>query len=782
MRRIANIASLFLFPLLLLAQSSPPKLELEEIMKGDEFVGALPSNLNWSVDSRYLYFQRDTNFDGIDEWFTLDTTNWQVNYIQPEDENEMKFYSYGQWNTDYSLQTYTRNGNLWLYNKNSDHHLQVSSSEEAVSQAGFARQDSLLIFRKSNNLFSWNRFDGTLKQITDIREKKAPQSDEKGDFYQKQQKELFEIVRKQDERRKTNEELQKRRKSGENKPFYLNSRSIRHLTSSHSTRYVGLVVETSSPQKNTEMPRYVGDTGYTNHRKTRSKVGEEKNYDELFIYSSDLDSFVEVDLEKLPGIFDNPEYLKDYPNYEGKWTEIKQVKIQGPFFHPSQELCFVVIRSQENKDRWIAMVDLTSFELELIQHDHDEAWIGGPGVSSWNGSAGNVGWLRDQAKIYFQSEETGYSHLYLYDLKKEKTTALTSGDWEVLDIFSNFENGEFFIQANKENPFEQHIYQLEIESKNLTKLTDQPGKYDFFRSPNGQWNAFLFSQSIVPTEIVVQDAEGKEVFKSASTTAAFQSYPWKQPEIIYFKASDGVEVPARLYRPAESRGGPAVIFVHGAGYLQNVHRWWSSYFREYMFHNMLVDQGFTVLDIDYRGSAGYGRDWRTAIYRYMGGRDLQDQVDGARYLVEELGVNKEKIGIYGGSYGGFITLMALFNEPQVFKAGAALRSVTDWAHYNQGYTSNILNLPTTDSIAYRRSSPIYFAEGLENRLLMLHGMEDDNVHFQDIIRLTQILIELKKENWELAVYPIEPHGFKEYTSWLDEYRRIYKMFKEELGE
>ena len=286
----------------------------------------------------------------------------------------------------------------------------------------------------------------------------------------------------------------------------------------------------------------------------------------------------------------------------------------------------------------------------------------------------------------------------------------------------------------------------------------------------------------MPTEIVVQDATGKVFFKSTSTTAAFQSYPWKLPEIVYFKASDGVEVPARLYRPAESRGGSAVIFVHGAGYLQNVHRWWSSYFREYMFHNMLVDQGFTVLDIDYRGSAGYGRDWRTAIYRYMGGRDLQDQVDGAKYLIEELGVDREKIGIYGGSYGGFITLMALFNEPQVFKAGAALRSVTDWAHYNQGYTSNILNLPTTDSIAYRRSSPIYFAEGLENRLLMLHGMEDDNVHFQDIVRLTQILIELKKENWELAVYPIEPHGFKEYTSWLDEYRRIYKLFVEELGE
>lgn len=126
-------------------------------------------------------------------------------------------------------------------------------------------------------------------------------------------------------------------------------------------------------------------------------------------------------------------------------------------------------------------------------------------------------------------------------------------------------------------------------------------------------------------------------------------------------------VPARLYRPSDSeRSGKAVIFVHGAGYLQNAHRWWSSYSREYMFHNYLVDNGYTVLDIDYRGSAGYGREWRTAIYRHMGGRDLEDHVDGARYLVGEHKIDPARIGIYGGSYGGFITLMAMFTKPGTF--------------------------------------------------------------------------------------------------------------------
>ena len=228
------------------------------------------------------------------------------------------------------------------------------------------------------------------------------------------------------------------------------------------------------------------------------------------------------------------------------------------------------------------------------------------------------------------------------------------------------------------------------------------------------------------------------------------------------------------------KNGKSVVFVHGAGYLQNAHKWWSQYYREYMFHNLLTDAGYTVLDIDYRGSAGYGRDWRTGIYRFMGGKDLTDHVDAARWLVQTQGVDSSRIGIYGGSYGGFITLMAMFTTPGVFKAGAALRPVTDWAAYNHPYSANILNEPQADSLAYRKSSPIYFAEGLRDHLLICHGLIDVNVHAQDALRLSQRLIELKKANWELALYPLEDHGFVEPTSWMDEYKRILKLFTERL--
>jgi dipeptidyl aminopeptidase/acylaminoacyl peptidase len=297
--------------------------------------------------------------------------------------------------------------------------------------------------------------------------------------------------------------------------------------------------------------------------------------------------------------------------------------------------------------------------------------------------------------------------------------------------------------------------------------------------------ADVYSTSNRPPELFVRAnrAGAPAAQLTTSPTSEWLAYPWLTPEIVRIPASDGVQVPARIYRPQDVKAEPngaAVIFVHGAGYMHNVHNYWSSYSREYMFNHYLARKGYVVLDIDYRASAGYGRDWRTAIYRWMGGRDLQDQVDGSRYLQKTFGISPERIGLYGGSYGGFMTLMALFNAPKEFGAGAALRSVTDWAHYNHGYTARILNQPQQDTLAYRRSSPIFFAEGLEDPLLMAHGMVDTNVHFQDIVRLTERFIELGKTGWELAVYPVEDHGFVRPASWSDEYRRIFELFESRL--
>ena len=274
---------------------------------------------------------------------------------------------------------------------------------------------------------------------------------------------------------------------------------------------------------------------------------------------------------------------------------------------------------------------------------------------------------------------------------------------------------------------------------------------------------------------------------TTSTSEEWRSYKWIAPQLITYKARDGAEVYARVFTPEmigarRDPSAPGVVFVHGAGYLQNVHLGYPAYFREQMFHNLLVRQGYVVIDMDYRGSEGYGRDWRTAIYRQMGHPELEDLLDGKKYLVEHYGVDPKRVGIYGGSYGGFMTLMALFRAPGEFAAGAALRPVTDWMQYNHEYTSNILNTPQDDPIAYKRSSPLEFADGLRDPLLICHGVIDDNVLFEDSMRLYQRLIELHKDDFSMSPYPLDRHGFVNADSWLDEYKRIHKLFEQNLGD
>ncbi|MGZ4000272.1 MAG: prolyl oligopeptidase family serine peptidase, partial [Mucilaginibacter sp.] len=452
--------------------------------------------------------------------------------------------------------------------------------------------------------------------------------------------------------------------------------------------------------------------------------------------------------------------------------------VYGPIWSEDGKNAIVVITAQDYKDRWIMKLDPATGHLTLIDRQHDDAWVGGPGI----GGPRNTGWT-DNSHFYFQSEASGYSHIYVADVTSGEKKPLTSGKWEVQTLDLSNDKKTFYFTANIDHPGVKDYYRMPVSGRTPVKLTSMRGENLVTLSPDEKWLAISYSFTNRPPELYVQPNKpgAKAVKVTNSISAEYLSYDWRAPEIITFKNRYGSDVYARVYEPkTPDPAKPAVVFVHGAGYLQNATYSWTHYFREYMFNNMLADNGYYVIDIDYTASAGYGRDWRTGIYRHMGGKDLSDQVDGVKYLIGKYGVNPKHVGIYGGSYGGFITLMALFTEPDVFTSGGAIRSVTDWAHYNHGYTAAILNLPYTDEKAYRQSSPIYFADGLKGNLLMLHGMVDQNVNFQDIVRLTQKLIELHKDNWWLAPYPVEDHGFEQPSSWTDEYKRIFKLFEETL--
>lgn len=770
------------------AQAQYP-LSVDYIMRDPKWMGTFPSAQFWSEDSKSIYFRYNLEQDPADSLYKIDLSQpSKISKVHwPEEKSLRKDLS--TYNADQSLRLYRENKTIYLQDLKKGSTAALFEWYEPFSNLQFLANPNLISFSSGSNFYTYERSTGKITKLTAIVNGPKPagpsaSASSKTSFLESENLALLQVVRERKEaQQKSREYRESIRPKSQDFTFYTEGKNLSSLQLSPNARWVTFAVVAPASNKNTKVPDYTAASGYTEDLNARPKVGTQPTKVEIGIYDLERDTVYYIKTSNLPGIKDLPDYVKDYP-YK-KWEEKeRELTLSSPYFSPDGTRAIVQARSFDNKDRWIAEVNLQTGELKTLDRQRDEAWIAGPGIG-WAFGGGTFGWLPDSRHIYFQSEATGYSHLYLLDVTTGEKKALTSGNYEVFDPFLSKDKKSWYLTTSEVDPGERHFYRMPVMGGKMEKLTTLTGDNAVVLSPDEKKLAIIHSYSNVPAELFVQENKvGATPQKLTSGQSdEFKAYAWKDPQIVKFPAQDGAQVPARIYLPDPAKkNGAAVIFVHGAGYLQNVHKWWSTYFREYMFHNLLTDLGYTVLDIDYRASAGYGRDWRTGIYRHMGGKDLSDQVDGAKFLIAKHGVDAGKIGIYGGSYGGFITLMALFNHGDLFKSGAALRAVTDWAHYNHGYTANILNTPEEDPIAYRRSSPMYFAEGLKGNLLIAHGMLDVNVHFQDVVRLAQRLIELKKDNWEMAVYPVEDHGFVEPSSWADEYKRILKLFNTTLLE
>ncbi len=767
------------------AQQLSP-LTVEKIMKAPHLlIGASPSNVYWSEDSRVVYFSWNPERNKSDSLYSYQVARKKISKVSSAEMKRLPA-SGGVYSKDRGLKLYIKDGDIYLLKTSGLSARRLTNTTETESEAIFSGNEEQVIFRRGQNLFSLalesKENAGLLSQYTDFREGKKkveekPNEQEK--WLKRDQLDLFETLKERKELKDARDKIEKALRPSRPKEIYLEGKTLVNLRLSPDLKFVTYSLsESSKDAKSTVVPSFVTESGFTENLPARSKVGAPPATYEAWVYDIEKDTTRRVSFKDLPGISDKPDYLKDYPKQDSAWKhKEREVYMSGPFYSENGRNAVVVIRSADNKDRWIASFNPADLTLKVLDRQRDEAWISGPGIG-YNQSAGTIGWI-DDSNFYFQSEATGYSHLYLVNVKTGRKKQLTSGNFEVQEVVLSRDKKHFYLVTNEVHPGEKHLYKMPVDGGARVQLTSREGAHEVVFSPDETKIAVRYSDSSSPWELyLLENKKGASYERiTNSLTDEFKSYSWRKPEIVKIKASDGNDIYARIYVPGRPNG-KAVIFVHGAGYLQNAHKWWSQYFREYMFHNLLTDKGYTVLDMDFRASAGYGRDWRTGIYRHMGGKDLSDNVDGAKWLVENYKIDPLKIGIYGGSYGGFITLMAQFTAPGVFAAGAALRPVTDWAAYNQGYTSNILNEPQADSLAYRKSSPVYHAGGLEGKLLICHGMIDMNVHFQDVVRLSQKLIELGKNNWELAVYPLEDHAFTEPSSWADEYKRILKLFEE----
>lgn len=746
-------------------------LTVDEIMRGPGLYGHSPRAVRWSGDGRQVFFEWKQWSDELTADFATYVVNRDGSGLRKLSRTEAHEAppASGSESRDRNRVVYTRDGDLFLYDRATLATRRLTRTQEPESNPHFTADATRVAFTRAGNLYTLHLETGVIEQLTDIRpagsppdpdDKKLTASQEK---LKAEERALLEVI---DERARLRERRKKEREEDNpRKPFRLQARqSVAVLLLAPDESYVLAAVSTRPEQALTAIvPNYVTEAGYTEDIRTRTKVGD--------VLPRLRHAVVSVSTGEWKWI-NHGQKTKDK---DGKEIE-RPVSLGNPQWSEQGGRLAMTGDSQDNKERWIFAIDLEKAEARVLFHERDEAWINSYGARAF-------GFLGDHETVYYLSERDGWSHLYAVSFAGGEARQLTSGRWEVARAELSRDRQTFHLTASESSLHERHLYTLPATGGALRRVTTEAGNHAATLSPAEDALAVIHSYTNRPPELFVMDNRPGAAMTRVTTSPApeFASYPWLDVPIVEVPARDGARVPARFYKPKTwKKGGPAVVFVHGAGYLQNVHRWWSQYAREYMFHHLLLERGYIVIDLDYRASAGYGRDWRTAIYRHMGGQDLDDQVDAARWLVREHGVDPGRIGLYGGSYGGFITLMALFTQPDVFAAGAALRPVTDWAHYNHGYTSNILNIPQEDLDAYKRSSPIYHASGLKGALLICHGMVDVNVHFQDTVRLVQRLIELRKENWEAAMYPVEDHAFVQPTSWADEYKRILKLFETHL--
>lgn len=453
---------------------------------------------------------------------------------------------------------------------------------------------------------------------------------------------------------------------------------------------------------------------------------------------------------------------------------------------------------RDTKRRQIFLASATDGTTTLVDQESDPKWVAQ--LSRFV----EVSPKGDQ--LLFASERDGFNHLYLVPLKPVKDNSaasasapaalrqLTRGPWEV-SWAKWLADGERIIYSSTEaSTAERQLYVINIKDGKATRLPTTTGmNTDPQLSKDTETILYEHSEWNAPNDLyalrVCTGCESRPAPARLTDTvpARFKEIEWTRPQFIEYKAKDGKTVRARLYLPArfdKSRKYPAVLFVHGAGYLQNVINGWNNYYREQMFNHILVTRGYVVLDVDYRGSAGYGRDWRTDVYDFLGGLDFQDHLDGIDFIVKNYRVDPDRVGMYGGSYGGFMAEMAAMRAPERINCAAALRPVADWKNYYASspiYTTERLGFPDKNVEAYRRSSPITYAEQLRRPLLILHGMVDDNVHFQDSVQLVEKLIELGKTDYfDVMFYPKENHAFTRPESWTDEYARILRFFDQHL--
>ena len=755
------------------------RLTLDHLGGGGRVLGLAPRALRWAPDGETLYFRwREDPAPGQlpddDPWFAVDRAGRNLRELT-EAEIRLVPGADAVRSLDGRAIAWSREGTLFVWTR-ADGVRPVYAGAGRIGALRIRPAGDAVLFAtrglsanppENGDLWEYDLEAGLLRQAAVVvAADKDPSRQEA--WLKAQQNELVGVVRERKAREERRGDLRRTRRTSLPQAIPMpEGEHAADLRLSPDGRFVVFRARKDPKQPNrTHFMEFVNESGQATDKEARPKVGEALPAWRLGI--------VEVD----PAV--RPEDI------EIRWVEDgvdKDTVMHGPFWSPDGNHGAVQVLSMDHKERWISLLDLETGALRHLDHQREEAWIGGPlVVGRW--SPGYLEWLPDSRAFAFGSTGSGWAMLQLANLEGE-VTALTAGAFEVRRAELAPGGESFLVTTSREHPGEEHLYRLPARGGDLERLTEGEAMVSWEVSPDGGRIAAVRQSLTELGDLYLTDAAAgaapARITKSGTDT--FYRTAWAGSEIVEYDLPDGTTAWARIWdSPSGATPGeaPAVVYAHGCGECaQAVVKGWARS-GSILYANYLIQRGYLAASVDYRGSSGYGHRNRTYAYRQMGVSDIDSALPLLDLLVER-GAHRGRIGVYGGSYGGFFTLMSLFRNPGKYAAGVALYPVTDWVHYNQGYTSRILNgSQLDDEEAYRVSSPVYYADGLEDALQIQHGLVDGNVQIQDSFRLAQILIE-KQKDFDLVVYPVEDHGWDEIPTRRDSYRRMTEFFDRHLA-
>ena len=439
---------------------------------------------------------------------------------------------------------------------------------------------------------------------------------------------------------------------------------------------------------------------------------------------------------------------------------------------------FLVNYMDTFQDWKVYIVDADTLAKKEIYAEHQDPWF-------WRII---TYWSSGSDKVFFTSENTGWRHIYSVPATGGSATQITDGQWDVLTLSAPEKGDTLVFSSSKVHPLEQYLFSVDGSGENMVRLTTKKGSTTLTFgqesiSPDGKYTIVNFSTVQNPPEYYLVDNASPGSMKrlTHSPLLEFNDLHIPEPQYFTFKnKEDGRTLYGFMQLPKNFKKDKKYPVVIGNLYADSAKNRWSWHNRLPNFY-LINELNYIIVNIDLRASQGYGKDFLYGYYKSLGVVDVKEMVSAAEYLKSLPYVDGKRIGLWGRSYGGFLTIMAMCTAPGVFNSGVSLAPVTDWHNYTDWYTGQRLGRPQEDEEVYQKTSPVFQVDGLQGNLLIMHGMQDPNVLFQDTVQIVQKFIEAGKY-FDLMIHPLETHSFKARDEgWPDVFKRLVKYFEDHMG-